>query len=166
MSVTSRLARILVGLGCDYECSYCCNKALRHTFKSIAEMKLDNYQIVGVSGGEPLIASNVDATVKLVKELKKHGKTVILYTNLSTRPPDYLIELVDGWTIGYHPSQTDFSSFLDRVRWLRDIGATSIRVKVCDKDLISVSNWMSDFDLRAFVMDDCDRSHVEDIFLM
>lgn len=162
----SKLARILVGLGCNYSCDYCCNKTQSHLFRPLKEFDASKYDIVGVSGGEPLISCNVDMTRRIIRDLREHGKFVVLYTNLSVPPPDDLLRVVDGWTIGYHPSQTDLESFISRVKDLKHRGAKSIRVKVEDKHLVHVSNWLTGVDIVAYTMNECDRSEVEDIFLI
>lgn len=76
--------KIIVGLKCNLNCEYCCNriKVIRDSFVPV---KLDyirnsNYETYQVTGGEPLMPENLGKTIITLSAIP-NGKPVYLYTN-------------------------------------------------------------------------------------
>ena len=166
--------RILVSRECNYMCSYCCNEipAISEAFVELAASDIANaidaYDILVVTGGEPLIEENLESTKGLVDLAKYLDKTVIVYTNLSTLPDEELVRQVNGWTVGYHIEETDLFTFAARVEKLVKMGAKSIRVNV-DAVLPEaevLGNLIGMDKLHPYQLNDCNRSEIEDIYIL
>jgi molybdenum cofactor biosynthesis enzyme MoaA len=175
--------RILVSEECNYACSYCCNELpdIRGSFKELegedVAAAVSAYDILVITGGEPLIEENVGTTEDLAELGKDLGKTVIVYTNLSQMPTRFLTKYVDGWTVGYHPSQTDLFTFAANFMKLiaeikEDIGDSNREVTV----RCNVQQGIEEIEVLAamigakyifpYFLDDCDRSEVEDVYIL
>lgn len=109
-----KVARILVGLACNFNCSYCCNNIpeVNSKFIGIGIEKAmdiamdDKYPYINISGGEPLLPCNFNRTTVLITLAKKFNKSVRLYTNgslLSEAVFDKLCGLdIDRIEVGVH----------------------------------------------------------------
>ncbi len=131
-----KAARILVGLECGYSCSYCCNKLpeVKARFKKLKwkdiPATIAQYDIINISGGEPLHPRNYLTTLPLIHAVKSQHKKLFVYTNLSHPDVEYLCPFVDGWNIGYHPSQTTWLDFCKRVNYFLQQDPKGVRVQV------------------------------------
>lgn len=163
--------RVLVGMKCNFKCSYCCNETmpeLMAKFKEISlwkfgvhKMKYDTYH---VSGGEPLIPQNIRTTMDLIRMLKRAGKKVYLYTNLSVLPLEYteeLCELVDGWDIGVH---AESKNLLRNVTIIMGLGAKSVQLKMEASQAQPYYRLEEELgvEINPWILDDCDVSWRED----
>ena len=101
-----KTSRILITTECNLKCSYCCNKLpeVQSTFKmTTIDMFLNmNYDVINISGGEPLLAPN--KLNSLLQELHHKGNNrVYLYTNgVLTEDLHLYARNLDGVNIGCH----------------------------------------------------------------
>ncbi len=166
--------RILTSKKCNYSCSYCCNElpGIKDSFIPLAvddiASAISEYDVVVISGGEPLIEENIEATEALVEMATYLGKTKVIYTNLSVLPNPQLVSQVNGWTAGYHEEETDVFSFASQVLKLLDMGAKSVRVNI-EASLeagIILCALIGEDKVYPYKLDDCDRSDIEDIYII
>lgn len=173
--------RIIVGLGCNYKCSYCCNEmdGMLDKFKELRLLTvlkaIGNYDDVCISGGEPLLKGYVKKTYAIAHCAKyKHKKNVYVYTNLSTLPEDSrllsaLCGIVDGWNVGIHPETDNEKLWLNASRLIENgVNPNSIRLMIEQskaKDYISFANQLN-IQIKPWVMDDCDISSKEDWYIL
>ena len=175
--------RILVSEECNYTCSYCCNNlpSVRSSFKELSTsdvaVAVSAYDILVITGGEPLIDENIEATEGLAEMGKALGKTVIVYTNLSHMPTSLLARVVDGWTVGYHAEETDVFTF--SARFLNLVKEIKKEIGQSDREVTVRVNVAQDFEgieilgsligekyIFPWILDDCDRSEIEDIYIL
>jgi organic radical activating enzyme len=135
--------------------------------KNITEA-ISAYDVVVVSGGEPLLDVNQEDTTNIVKLAKHLRKQVVVYSNLSHYPDKELISLVDGWTLGFHDEETEFLSFVSSYWKLKTDGARSVRINVNQdsSNIIALCSMTDHEDVHPYELDDCDRSTIEDIYLL
>jgi hypothetical protein len=142
---------------------------MRKSFTLLRKKDLDRiiqqYKYCVISGGEPLIPANWRDLIMVLQRARANLRSPIVYTNLSTLPSKTMVDMVGGWTCGFHPSQTTAREFAGRVRELLGLDAQSVRVNVEDRHLISLSQYLPNADLRPFTMNDCARDS-EDIYIL
>lgn len=162
--------RILISMQCNYRCRYCCNNKEQFSklFKKarLEDLNLDNYSNICISGGEPLIEENKEKLDQIIIMTSIKYKQVYIYTNLSVLPTYELIKNVTGWSIGFHPVQVETSVFIKKVKKLRSMGATNIRILVQACELHRLKELEGDFDIKAWDLNDCDITQKEDWILL
>lgn len=100
--------RLLVTKICHRSCAGCCNKDWDLDNLPIADLEQD-YELIMVTGGEPLLECNFDKTMQVLKSLPLDAE-VIVYTTLS-RNVHKILRDVDGVTLTLH-EQEDVEEFL------------------------------------------------------
>ena len=79
-------ARLITTLDCNRKCHYCCNTttmlAQAKNIYSLAE--LDDYSEICITGGEPMLYP--EETYNIIKELRRPGRKIYLYTALANNP--------------------------------------------------------------------------------
>jgi len=166
--MAKRFCRVLVDLNCCYECTYCCNKidGIMDKFVDIEREEYEDiihkYDAVCLSGGEPLMPSNIWKTQHLAEKAKWYSKKVYVYTNLHYMPNRQLIHMVDGWSVGFHPSQTAIDDFVIRIQRMVAVGAKGVRVMV-EKDKVETLNDLIGLvEIKTWEMNKCDKTDIED----
>lgn len=166
-------ARIIVGRACNYTCSYCCNKlpGMMQQFYPIDSSSelywvIYSHDNICISGGEPLLQCNIDHTIGVACLAHELNKKIYVYSNMSVLPPPYLVDVVDGWSIGYHPSQVDVEVFVARVRELMAMGARGVRVLVEDKEEEKLMPYFRYSTLKTWTRNQCDKTDIEDWYIL
>ena len=166
-----RNCRLIVNLACNYSCPYCCNKIegmldkftpidLKDLMKTIAP-----YDNVCLSGGEPLIPSNIELVQYIAMRLKEMGKKVFVYTNLSCTPTHALVTIVDGWSVGFHPDQVDVEEFISRYIVLKAMKAKNVRV-LAEDDKAHLLTTIDPRVVKTWKRNDCDKTSIEDWYIL
>jgi hypothetical protein len=169
-------ARILIGLECNYSCRYCCNKipevaagfipTRREYFPGI----FGNYRKICISGGEPFCtrSSQVNA-LYLAASAKAHGLSVFMYTNLFDvgSIPDPIIDHIDGWNIGYHPSQITWMAFYKNLKRFLQLGPKGVRVQVQAGQEWQIEKMLlpDSVQIVSWKMNECTKNN-EDIYIL
>ena len=164
----NKFCRILIDLNCNYQCPYCCNK-LPGMIDRFIDIKagefsdmISKYEAVCLSGGEPLMPRNISFTTVLACECKRQNKKLYIYSNLHFLPSRYLLSVADGWSVGFHPTQTTVDDFLIRIHRMVALGAKGVKVMV-EKDKLHLLNELLGFvEVKTWEMDKCDKTNIED----
>lgn len=123
---------------------------------------MSKYGTICLSGGEPLIPDNIGIVNELAYRAKYMHKKVYIYTNLSHLPNIELLKIVDGWSVGFHPSQTGVSDFMIRVYRMVAFGARNIRVLVEDDKVDMLDELIGVVHIKTWERDKCDKTELED----
>lgn len=161
-------ARILITTECHNNCEYCCNKLpevqKRIKFTTFDEVVKMDYDIVCITGGEPLLV--MDKLLNLAESL--YGKNVYVYTAIDTERywrMDYsklrrMYRLVHGINYGIHNAKEIPLSVL------RDTaGNTALRLYIQDTKYKSIPKALKkEFEWKLWKMNDCETN--EDIYII
>lgn len=168
-----RNVRIIVGRACNYTCSYCCNKldGMMEKFYPISNASelhwiVYSHDNICISGGEPLLQCNITHTMGIASLAKDLDKQVFVYSNMSVLPPLSLVNIVDGWSIGYHPTQVDEEVFVARVRELMAMGARGVRVLVEDVEAEKLRPYFRFGTIKTWKRNQCDKQEIEDWYII
>ena len=160
--------RVLVSWKCNLKCSYCCNDTLPEIRSSIRPTTLDDidfdqYKVVCISGGEPLLF------LDRVREvcMRSKGKFIVLYTNGTIMTPQIAGDLaewgVNAVNIGLHEPKT-FHSLIRKV-WDSFKGLpVSVRFHAQDTH-IELATQHPGLSFRFWRMNDCERDNEDRVVL-
>lgn len=159
-------ARIAVGMGCNLDCSYCCNKLPSVESKwikcGINGLQLHVYHTVCVTGGEPLLYSQ--QTESVIAKAHGAGCFVVLYTNGILLTPKRVGKLkyfgLDAINVGLHHPST-FEQIVKRS--LDACMPHGVPVRFAVQDIYEIPFRSSIGDLPAsyktWHMNDCERDN-------
>lgn len=161
--------RIIVSQSCNYNCSYCCNK-IDGMIEQFVPINVNDiiriasaYDSISLTGGETLMPTTINKVIHLAEIVKwQLFKKLYIYTNLHYLPNPHLISLADGWSIGFHPSQTNISDFEIRVFRLIAIGGKGVRVMVEQGKEHLLANLVGAVEIKQWKMNECDKTNIED----
>lgn len=170
--------RLLVSLDCNFKCAYCCNQlpSIRAKIEPIdiedLLCKLPKYASLNLTGGEPLLPTNLSKTLMLARVANIIQKPVYLYTNFSLIDPSNedqraLFDLVQGVNIGIHPSNNAIrpcTEIIDEALQYFKSDITKIRLHVQRNDASRLFPGRG-IPLKLWDMNDCSPRLPEDLFL-
>ena len=131
-----KTALLVFAQGCNFRCPFCHNKDLikRNSVSNIDKNEIISYlkkrkkllDGVCITGGEPLINSDI---MDFIKEIKNLGYLVKIDTNGSN--PEMLKKLVDENMIDYIAMdiKTDFSNY-DKLSGVNDVNTENIKQSI------------------------------------
>lgn len=122
--VAKTSARLLVGLGCNLDCSYCCNKspAVRSQFftgYTTATIRYHEYRDICISGGEPLLY--LEKVWDIVARAKYAGCNSYLYTNGTLLTQDRLKRLLKAGVHCVNVSLHDGPGFEEQLEYIHNL---------------------------------------------
>lgn len=104
-----KIARIIITFSCGRKCMGCCNTyswIMKHAIKINDLSILSKYDIVLITGGEPLL--DPDWTLQVIEKIRKDYPKIkiFLYTALYTERMKDVIAAVDGAQYSLHEGAT------------------------------------------------------------
>ena len=119
---TKKVIHLMTTTLCLRDCPYCCNKQYDiDQIPTVTDEELRECEVVCLTGGEPVVFSNVEAIAELLKRINRHLK-VYLYANAVElanyflKREDAYFSYIDGYTVSIKNEQ-DFYAFEGMVKF-------------------------------------------------
>lgn len=160
--------RVLVSWTCNLKCSYCCNDTLPEIRanihpKTLGELDFSPYNVVCISGGEPLLF--LDRVEEVCK--RGAGKFIVLYTNGTKMTPQIAGDLaawgVNAVNVGLHQPKT-FDALIRKV--YDSFRGLQVSVRFHLEDIYTeIALKHAGLSFRFWHRDDCERENEDRVVL-